>query len=76
MKNSLISCLVAANLAVALTACDENAWNDHLDGFDGNPAITDKQTIEYTLTDADYAAIAANSTNKGLVDAGARSCGH
>lgn len=53
-------------VAITMAACDDNAWNDKLDGFDGEPAITDVQTIEYTLTDADYASIASNATNVSL----------
>ncbi len=52
----------------ALTGCDENAWNDHLDGFDSTFAPTEVKTIEYTLTDADYAAIASNKQNKALAE--------
>ncbi|MGN1246333.1 MAG: hypothetical protein ACI4UN_06835, partial [Muribaculaceae bacterium] len=61
-KNLLYSILVGAAVA-SLASCDVNDWNDKLDGFDGNPAITESQAIEYTLTDADYANLAANSDN-------------
>ena len=66
--NKYISTLFAAALACTLSACDENAWNDHLDGFEeeNDKPITNVQTLEYTLTDADYAAIASNATNKAL----------
>lgn len=59
---------MALSLAFAMTSCDENAWNDHLDGFEeaNDQPITNVKTIEYTLTDADYAAIASNSTNREL----------
>ena len=55
-------------LAGAMTGCDENSWNDHLDGFKEaiDAPITNEQTIDYTLTDADYAAIASNSSNKAM----------
>ena len=49
-----------------MTGCDENAWNDHLDGFDSNFNPTQVETINYTLTDEDYVAIANNSTNKQI----------
>lgn len=60
--------LAAICSMVLLTGCDENAWNDHLDGFDDAFNPTQVETIEYTLTDADYAAIASNKTNKALAE--------
>lgn len=68
MKHYIFKASMFVAIAAALAACDENAWNDHLDGFDGAPAITDVKTIEYTLTDADYAAISTNATNKALAE--------
>ncbi len=66
MKKTIINISLAAGLAVAMASCSENYWNDHeLDGFE-KPGITDVQTIEYTLTDDDYALIAVNKTNKEL----------
>lgn len=57
---------VAAAATVALSACDDNSWNeDYLPGFQV-PDNTDVQTVEYTLTAADYKAIADNATNKAL----------
>lgn len=59
-------------MVVAMTGCGENAWNDNLDGFDklvnsdGTITATDVQTINYTLTDADYEAIAKLTANKAL----------
>ena len=61
-KNLLYSILVGAAVA-SLASCDVNSWNDKLDGFDGEQSIVDAQAIEYTLTDADYANLAANSDN-------------
>lgn len=60
---------VAAAAVLALTACDDNSWNkDYLDGFeDAMPDINkDVQTVEYTLTDDDYATLAGLSANKAL----------
>lgn len=74
MRKSIYSGLLLSAMVVAMTGCDDNAWNDKLDGFDGDEPITVEKTIEYTLTAADYAAIASNSTNKALagdVDAAA-----
>lgn len=60
-------CAVAA-LALSLSACDENAWNNRLDDFEeqNDKALENVQTIDYTLTAADYAAIASNSANIAL----------
>lgn len=51
---------------VLLSGCGENAWNDHLDGFEVPPIYSKTETINYTLTADDYKAIASNSTNKSL----------
>ena len=61
-KNLLYSFLIGACLTT-VASCDLNNWNDKLDGFEGDPAITNKQVVEYTFTDADYANLAANSDN-------------
>ncbi len=68
MKKTIYLPLLAIGAMAALTGCDENAWNDHLDGFDSTFAPTEVKTIEYTLTDADYAAIASNKHNKALAE--------
>lgn len=68
MKKTIYLPLLAIGAMAALTGCDENAWNDHLDGFDSTFAPTEVETIEYTLTDADYAAIASNKQNKALAE--------
>lgn len=67
-KNIFFGTLATMVAAVALTGCDDNAWNDKLDGFEDEndkPAET-VETIEYTLTAADYASIASNSANVAL----------
>ncbi len=66
MKKIYLNTVLALAAAVSFTACDENDWNNRLDGFDEDQPFTDVRTVEYTLTDADYAAIASNSTNKAL----------
>lgn len=60
--------LLALALAATVTACDENAWNDHLDGFkDLNDApIANKQSLKYTLADAEYKTIADMDANKAI----------
>lgn len=54
--------------ALMLTACSENSWNDKLDGFE-EPTIGKVEQITYSLTAADYSAIAGNSANKALAEA-------
>lgn len=66
--NNISKALLAVAVAVAATACDENSWNDKLDGFETieDQPKQDVQSVEYTLTDADYSAIASNATNAAL----------
>lgn len=66
MKTKIYIPLAALCGIAMMTGCDENAWNDHLDGFDSNFNPTQVETINYTLTDEDYVAIANNSTNKQI----------
>ena len=72
-KKLFFTPLVAVAIAATFTACDEDAWNDHLDGYedtDKNP--TNVQTINYTLTDADYATVAtANYSGATAADSAA-----
>lgn len=66
MKQYIAKTLLATGAALALAACDFNSWNeDYLDGFT-TPDHSDVQTVEYTLTAADYTSIASNATNKSL----------
>ncbi len=70
MKKNIFNTLIAGACVVALASCDDNSWNnEHLNGFDDDPAITDVQSIEYTLTDADYGYIASNSANRATAEA-------
>lgn len=66
MKSNIFTLGAATIALAALSSCGENYWNDHeLDGFKV-PGITDVKTVDYTLTAADYATLASNSTNKAL----------
>lgn len=68
MKKHIYSALVACGCIALFGSCDENSWNDNeLDGFEV-PGVTEVQTVEYTLTDADYASIASNNTNKTMAE--------
>lgn len=62
------SLMAAAAVSATLNGCDDNAWNDKLDGFKDkeNEPLTEVQTIEYTMTDADYASVSSNSANQTL----------
>lgn len=77
--------MVALAVAATLAGCDENAWNDHLDGFgeEEDKPVTEVTTINLTLENADYEAVASNSTNlaiagdadkAALADVGSRHC--
>ncbi|MDE7410998.1 MAG: hypothetical protein K2M94_03065, partial [Paramuribaculum sp.] len=56
-----------SGLAVVLTSCDENSYNDrYLDGFESDPEVTDVKSIDYTLTANDYKVLAATSGAKAL----------
>ena len=55
--------MIGVCATAALTACDENSWNnDYLDGFE-EPEISNVQTITKDLTAADYTAIAKLKAN-------------
>lgn len=62
------SLMAAAAVSATLNGCDDNAWNDKLDGFKDkeNEPLTEVQTIEYTMTDADYASVSSDKTNQAL----------
>ena len=72
MKQHISRALLMVLAAGAVTGCSENTWNnEELKGFEV-PETTQVETIEYTMTEADYAAVASNSTNKTLAgEAGA-----
>lgn len=67
--NKYTNGLLTIAMALAATACDEDSWNDKLEGFEVPPAYSATETVSYTLTDANYSAIANNSTNKTLAEA-------
>lgn len=66
--NKYTRLILAAAVTLGAAACSENSWNKDLDGWEDatDKPIADQQSIEYTLTDADYSSIANNSTNKSL----------
>lgn len=65
MKKYIKSFIVIAAAAATLTGCDDNSWNDKLEGF--TPEVpADAETIEYTMSAADYKILAGLSANKAL----------
>lgn len=69
MNSNIKSLILTTGAMLAMTSCSENSWNDkYLDGFDGGLTPTQVETIDYTLTAADYANLAKNSDNKALAD--------
>ncbi len=52
-----------------LASCSENSWNDHLDGFEGGVNYNKVIEAEFTMSGADYTAVASNATNKSLAEA-------
>ena len=55
---------VALTTSLLFVACDYN--KDNFEGLDDASQITDVKKVEYTLTKADYTAIADNKANKSL----------
>lgn len=62
--NKILNLLIAVLL---LTGCDYN--DKYFDGLDELSKPTDIKRLEYTLTEADYATIANNATNKSIAKA-------
>ncbi len=58
--------IVLIAIAFFITSCDYNG--KHFPNYNDNTP-TDVQTIDYTMTDADYKTVATNSTNKALANA-------
>ncbi|MCH5226199.1 MAG: hypothetical protein J1F16_00045 [Muribaculaceae bacterium] len=56
MKKYILPSMALLASAVVFTGCSENAWNDHLDGFESGFTVN-KVTVDYTLTPQDYDAI-------------------
>lgn len=52
-----------------MASCGENSWNDHLDGFEPGTNYNTAIEGEFTMSAADYNAVASNSTNKSLAEA-------
>ena len=57
MNNKINHFVILLACSAALTACDENSWNDKLDGFESDQKTEITTTGSYTLTDDDYTTI-------------------
>lgn len=69
MNMKINKLLYVSAALLMLAGCDDDWNSDKLDGFIDRPGATDIKNVEYTLTDADYKAIATNKTNKALAEA-------
>lgn len=52
-----------------MASCSENSWNNNLEGFESGVNYNNVIEAEFTLSAADYNAVASNSTNKSLAEA-------
>lgn len=67
--NKILKYTLFLPVAAALfTSCDENTWNDKLDGFTEPPVYSTTTNEAYALTKADYTAIASLKANKALAE--------
>lgn len=64
MNKNIIGSLLAV---ILLAGCDYNEKN--FDGLQEGDQPTDVKSVDYTLTDADYAAVASNKTNLKIAKA-------
>lgn len=69
-KNIITKFLSLAAVALIGWGCETNYFNEqYLEGYEQENTITDVQTIDYTLSEDDYSAIANNKTNKDIAAA-------
>lgn len=67
MKKYINRLAILSGCVIALSACDDNSWNDKLEGFEPDLGVSGNvQSLNYTLTPNDYKLIAKNSTNIAL----------
>lgn len=65
MKKNII---YLSGALLALTACSEQSWNDHLDGYEKDQPTTIVKKVSYTLTNADYSTIAGLASNIAIAE--------
>lgn len=63
MKQYINRFMLLAACSLAMTACDDNSWNDKLPGFE-EPDKNPSETAAFTMTQVDYAQLAKLSTAK------------
>lgn len=64
MNKHILKYGLALSALALVVGCEVNDYNeDQLDGYTPGFEITDAQELQYTLTKADYKAIATNKTN-------------
>ncbi len=69
MKKNIIKSLCALAVGFSVVSCENYDYNaENFEGYDPNAPITDVQSLEITLTDADYEAIAKNADIKALAE--------
>ena len=69
-KNIFSKIALMAGVALMGISCQIDYFNEHyLPGYEGDSEITNTQSMEFTLSADDYAAIAKNSDNKAIAEA-------
>lgn len=68
MKKYINRLVVLSGCAMAMTACDDNSWNDKLDGFEGLDTDKSTTTVDYTMNQVDYASLAGLKTAKAYAE--------
>lgn len=69
MKISVKNIFFAISTTAIMASCSENSWNNNLEGFESGVNYNNVIEAEFTLSAADYNAVASNSTNKSLAEA-------
>ena len=69
-KNIFSKIALMAGVALMGISCQTDYFNEHyLPGYEGESEITNTQSMEFTLSADDYAAIAKNGENKAIAEA-------
>ena len=69
-KNIFSKIALMAGVALMGISCQTDYFNEnYLPGYEGDSEITNTQSMEFTLSADDYAAIAKNSENKAIAEA-------
>ena len=64
MKKTIIKSICALSVVLSVASCQD--YNEQFDGYVADPKVEDIQTVEVTLTEADYKYIASSSTNQAI----------